>query len=169
MVSALSPDALCLIISLIPAVRFPGCAPASRCAVCPFWGGDLWLRLSWWMSTIQDPKKTWLVTESLLAIWLGMPSLGPSLPLSFRLWLAPACLPASGRGWAGPQLASSLLIFSQSFVLWAGWQCLRLELFAGKFSLPFYFFPLWLSHGLGCYLTLAPSECSQGIQAQSLP
>ena len=39
---------------------------------------------------------------------------------------------------------------------------LRLELFVGKLS-------LWLSHCLGCYLTLAPSDCPQGVQARSLP
>ena len=31
------------------------------------------------------------------------------------------------------------------------------------------FFSLWQSHSLGCYLRLAPSDCPQGIQAQSLP
>ena len=40
-----------------------------RCAMCPLWGADLWLRPSQWMSTIQDPRKTWLATGSLLAIW----------------------------------------------------------------------------------------------------
>ena len=39
------------------------------CAMCLFRGADLWLRPSWWMSTTQDPRKTWLVTESLLAVW----------------------------------------------------------------------------------------------------
>ena len=35
----------------------------------------------------------------------------------------------------------------------------------------FFFFPLslWWSLSLGCYLMLAPSDCPQGIQAQSLP
>ena len=40
-----------------------------RCAMCLLWGADLWLRPSWWMSTIQDPKKTWLATGSLLTVW----------------------------------------------------------------------------------------------------
>ena len=40
-----------------------------RCALCLFWGADLWLQSSWWMSTIQDPRKTWLATGSLLAVW----------------------------------------------------------------------------------------------------
>ena len=40
-----------------------------RCALCLFWGADLWLRPSRQMSTIQNPKKSWLVTGSLLAVW----------------------------------------------------------------------------------------------------
>ena len=40
-----------------------------RCAVCRLWGADFWLRPSWQMSIIQDPRKTWLVTGSLLAVW----------------------------------------------------------------------------------------------------
>jgi len=35
----------------------------------------------------------------------------------FWLWLLPACFSASSGGWAGPLLASSPLVFSQSFVL----------------------------------------------------
>ena len=40
-----------------------------RCAMCLPWGADLWLRPSWQMSTVQDPRKTWLATGSLLAVW----------------------------------------------------------------------------------------------------
>ena len=40
-----------------------------RCAVCLFWGADLLLRLSQRMSTVQNPKKSWLATGSLLAVW----------------------------------------------------------------------------------------------------
>ena len=120
-----------------------------RCAICLLWGADLWLRPSWWMSTIQDPRKTWLATGSLLAVWKRMWSLGPRLPLAFWLWLLPPCLSASGGGWAGPQPASSPLVFAQSFVLCVAHQCLRLELLAGKFFLSFFlsffFFPLSLA------------------------
>ena len=35
-------------------------------AVCLLWGADLRLRPSWKMSTVQDPRKTWLATGSLL-------------------------------------------------------------------------------------------------------
>ena len=67
-----------------------------RCAVCLLWGADLSLRPFWQMSTVQDPKKTWLATRSLLTIWHTMLSLGPRLPLALLLWLLPACLFASG-------------------------------------------------------------------------
>ena len=47
-----------------------------------------------------------------------------------------------------------------------------LELFTRKFSLSLslsLFVSLWLSHILVCYLTLAPLDYPQGIQAWSLP
>ena len=40
-----------------------------RCAVFLFWGADLWLRLSQRMPTVQNPKKSWLATGCLLAVW----------------------------------------------------------------------------------------------------
>ena len=40
-----------------------------RCAMRLLWGADLWLQPSWWMSTVQDPRKPWLATGSLLAVW----------------------------------------------------------------------------------------------------
>ena len=64
------------------------------------WGADLWLQPSWQMSTIQDPRKTWLATGSLLEVWWRILSLGPRLSLTFWLWMLPACLSASGGGWA---------------------------------------------------------------------
>ena len=39
------------------------------CAVCLFWGADLWLQHSWRMSTIQNLRKSWLETGSLFAVW----------------------------------------------------------------------------------------------------
>ena len=73
-----------------------------RCAMCLLWGADVWLQPSWQMPTVQDPRKTWLATRSLLTVWWRMPSLGPTLPLIFWLWFSPACLSASGkgRGWS---------------------------------------------------------------------
>ena len=40
-----------------------------RCAMCLLWGANLCLQPSWQQSTIQDPRKTWLATGSLLAVW----------------------------------------------------------------------------------------------------
>ena len=39
-----------------------------RCALCLLWGADLWLQSSWQISTIQDPRQTWLATGSLRAV-----------------------------------------------------------------------------------------------------
>ena len=55
-----------LITSPVPATWFP------PCAVCLLWGADLRLQLSWQMSTIQDPRETWLATGSLLTVWWRM-------------------------------------------------------------------------------------------------
>ena len=40
-----------------------------QCALCLFWGADLWLRPSRQKSTIQNPKGFWLATGCLLAAW----------------------------------------------------------------------------------------------------
>ena len=55
----------------IPAPGFPGCAVGNRlsCTVCLFWGADLWLQPSQRMSSVQNPRKSWLATGSLLAVW----------------------------------------------------------------------------------------------------
>ena len=37
--------------------------------LCLFWGADLWLRPSQRMSTVQNPRKSWLASRSLLAVW----------------------------------------------------------------------------------------------------
>ena len=54
-----------LIASPGPASRFSGLQGALllRCAMCLFWGADLWLRPSQRMSTIQNHKKSWLATK----------------------------------------------------------------------------------------------------------
>ena len=106
------------LVSTLPQVggashHLPGpCRSFPGCTLCLPWGADLSLRPSWQMSTIQDPRKTWLATGSLLTVWWRMPSLGPRLPLAF---LAASRPPAR--------------------------LCLRLELFTGKFSLFFFPLP----------------------------
>ena len=69
LVSALSPPGRCILSP--PRSQLLGflCAQWEcllRCAMCLLWGADLWLWPSWWMSTVQDPRKTWLVPGSLL-------------------------------------------------------------------------------------------------------
>ena len=39
-----------------------------RCAVCLFWGVHLWLQPSQHMSTIQNPKNSWLAMESVCSL-----------------------------------------------------------------------------------------------------
>ena len=80
-----------------------------RCAVCLFWGADLWLRPSRQMSTIQNPKKSWLARKPACSL-VDDASLGLRLPPS-----GSGCprLPVFSGGWAGLQPASSV----QSFVL----------------------------------------------------
>ena len=74
-----------------------------------------------------------------------MLSLGPNLPLSFRLWLAPACLPASGGD--GPVCSQlDLLWYSLIPLFYEQAQlCLRLGLFVGNFSVSLSFSSLSLA------------------------
>ena len=72
------------------------------------------------MSTVQDPRKNWLATGSLLAVWYRMPSLGPSLPLPFRLLLLPACLWRVGNGLVCCRLALLWYLLSPLLCEWAG-------------------------------------------------
>ena len=93
------------------------------------------------MSTVQFPRNIWLATGSLLAVWWRMPSLGPRLPLSSSGCHPPASLPLMGVGPVRSRLALLWYSLSPLFCEWA-WQCLRLELFMGKFSLALSFFSL---------------------------
>ena len=63
------------------------------------------------MSTVQDPSN-WEPAHSLVEDAISGAEIA-----AFQLWLLPACFPASGGGWASPQLASSPLVLAQSFVL----------------------------------------------------
>ena len=115
-----------LITSLVQPLGLPG-APWEhhlRCAMCLLWGADLRLQTSWWMSTVQDPRKTWLAIRSLLTV-------GWRIPVSGAEVGAASCLPAlivthlplclwwgcRQRG-VCMQPASSPSVFAQSFVLW---------------------------------------------------
>ena len=116
----------------------------------------------------QDARKTWLATGGLLTVWWRMLSLGPRLPFSLKLWLSLACFSASGSGEGPARSRLALLWCSLNPLLVLGPGC-ELEPFSGQILSLSFVFPLWKSHSLGCYLTLAPSDYPQGIQAWSLP
>ena len=62
--------------------------------MCLLWGADLWLQPSWQMSTIQDPRKTWLATGSLLSLVedaISGARIAPSL-LALAVVRLPLCL-----------------------------------------------------------------------------
>ena len=173
MASTLSQVDCVLITSPVPVARFPGCAaraPTQVC-LCLLWGPGLWLLPFRQMSAFQDPRKTWLATGSLLSLVEDAVSgaeIFPCLP-ALVVTRLPLCL-WWGDGLVCSQLALLWYSLSPLFCEQAR-LCLRLELFMGKFSLSlllfiFYFF---LRGGGVCYLTLAPSDCPQGVQAWSLP
>ena len=60
----------------------------------------------------EDLVSNWEPARSLVEDAVSGAEIAP-----FWLWLLPACLSASSSGWAGPQPASSPLVFTQSFVL----------------------------------------------------
>ena len=62
-----------------------------RCVMYLLWGADLWLRPSWQMSAIQDPRQTWLATGSLLSLVEDAISGARIAPI--LLALAVVCLP----------------------------------------------------------------------------
>ena len=66
LVSAVTPRwVVCLIASPSQPLGFVGVqwVRLLRCAVSLFWGSDLWLRPSRWMSTVQNPKNSRLAME----------------------------------------------------------------------------------------------------------
>ena len=83
------------------------------------------------MSTVQDPRKTWLATGNLFAVWQGMPYLGLSFQVSGSGCSPPAFLPPVGDGPVHSWLAVFWYSLSPLFCEQAQ-QCLRLELFKGK-------------------------------------
>ena len=72
------PGGPCVLITYTVPLSLPGAQRAYhlRGAMCLLWGADLWLRTSWQMSTVQDPRKMWLANGSLLTVWWRMPVSG---------------------------------------------------------------------------------------------
>ena len=94
------------------------------------------------MSTIQDPRKTWLATGSLLSLVkdaISGAEVAPCLPT-----LAVACLPLCLLWGEQPVCSWLALLWCLLYSLFCEWARLhlRLELFMGKFSLSLSFFSL---------------------------
>ena len=93
-----------------PVAQFPRCTARARSQVyhvSPL-GADLRLRPSWQMSNVQDPRKMWLVTGSLLTVWWRMPvSWTDIAPCFLALVVArlPLCLWWRVEGYVWSQLA----------------------------------------------------------------
>ena len=102
--------------------------------VCLLWGTDLWPRTSWQMPTVQDPRKMWLATRSLLTVWWKMLVSGAEIgAVPCLLALAVACLSASG-GVRGLYAAGYLSFGICSILCSVSRPGCPLELFLGKFS-----------------------------------
>ena len=117
--------------------RFPGCAVGTLSQVCHVSPLGSWSLAAVLLVDVncashqENLVRNWEPTHSLVEDAISGAEFAPHLPaLAFaRL---PLCL-WRGMGW--PAVASYPLVFAQFFVLWATKQCLRLELFTGKFSL----------------------------------
>ena len=91
------------------------------------------------MSTVQDPRKTWLATGSLLTVWWRMPVSGVEIAAApCLLVLAVACLPLCLWLWGGA--CTQLSSFGIGSILCSVRRpgC-ALEPFAEKFSLSLFF------------------------------
>ena len=119
-------------------------------------GLDIWLVEVCWLGNLASVFWGW---SWISQFGEGCQSLGPRLQhlLAFWLWLLHACLSASGGGEGQVCSQLGLLWYSLS-PLFCEETRLRVNICHGKAL----FFPLWQSHSLGCYLTLAPSDCPSG-------
>ena len=107
----------------------------------------------------EDMVRNWEPAHSLVEDAVSGAKIAPCL-LALAVAHRPPCL-WWGDGLVRSQLA--LLWYSLS-PLFCEQARLRVSTFPRK-VLFFFFLSLWLSHSLGCYLMLAPSDCPQGIQA----
>ena len=122
LLSAVTPRwAVGLIASPIPAARFSGCTmgvPSQVCRVSLLGSWSLAVTLR---ADVNHSESQELLVSNGACLQFGKGCLSGVVIALFRLWLPhhhpPACL---RQGWAGPQSASSPLVFAQSFVLWAG-------------------------------------------------
>ena len=112
----------------------------------------------------EDMVSNWEPAHSLVEYAISGAEITPCL-LALAVTHLPLCF-WWGKGPVRSQLALLWYSLNPLFCEQARLH-LMLELYIGSFS--HFFLSLWLSHSLGCYLMLAPSDCPQGIQVWSLP
>jgi len=150
-----------LITSVVLAA--PGCAarvPSQVCHVSPLGSrseaATLLADVSQPVSQ-EDMVSNWEPAHSLVGDVVSGAQIAPCLPT-----LAVARLPLCHQRGGGP-------VHSWLDLLWCSLNPLFCEVraFQGEVLSLFFPFSPWLSYSLGCYLTLAPSDCLQGILAWS--
>ena len=123
LVSALS-QVSCASTSLVPATHFPGCAARALSQVCRMSPLESWSQTVTRMVAVSHPGSqedmvsSWEPAHCLMEDAISGTEIAAA-PCS-RLWLLQACLSVLRWGGAVMQQASPPLVFSQSFVLWAG-------------------------------------------------
>lgn len=98
----------------------------------------------------------WLVTGNLLATWWEMWSLGLEIVVApaFHLWLSCTYLSASGKGGKDSQLAHLWYPLGHNPLFCERVRDHSVVLEPSQVKRPWFFFALWCSHGLSCYVTL---------------
>ena len=160
-----------LITSPAPAPRFPGCAarvPPQVCRVSPL---GSWSLTETFPADVNSPVSqedlvsNWEPAHNLVEDAVSAAEIAPHL-----LALAVACLPLCLQQEEGPACSQLALPWYSLNPLFCERARLCLRAFHGKvLSLSLFFPSPWLSHSLGCCLTLAPSDCPQDFQVWSLP
>ena len=149
------PGAMCFVLSAVPASVSLRASRVHAPCVC---SGQL--------ASSRDPSSRSRPSRISGSLWEPENRLGACLQFGreCRLWgrVCPFPLPPASclrQGWAGPPPASSSLGSISPFVLQT----------ASSVFGPVNFLSLLLSHSLSCCLTLAPSDCPQGVGAPSVP
>ena len=154
----------------VVASQFPKCATRALSQVCCVSPLGSWSQAATLLADVNRPGSqedlvsNWEPAHSLVEYAVSGAEIAPCL-LALAVTRLPLCF-WWGKGPVRSQLGLLWYSFNPLFCEQARLH-LMLELYAGRFS--HFFFSLWLSHSLGCYLMLAPSDCPQGIQAWSLP